>query len=138
MAAALNSTSADLGNVHRPDTDESTEQFLMFGYKVVPCSKRYRHDWSVCPFSHTGEMAARRDPSRYLPIFCYHSKQRLPCPRGEECPYSHNLFEYWLHPQRCARVSAAPQPYAAAEAAVKRQTPSQVNLQHTAGVLAAP
>ncbi|KAF6259880.1 hypothetical protein COO60DRAFT_1625932 [Scenedesmus sp. NREL 46B-D3] len=98
--AALNSTSADLGNVHRPDTDDSTEQFLMYGYKVVPCSKRYRHDWSVCPFSHTGEMAARRDPSRYLPIFCYHSKQRLPCPRGEECPYSHNLFEYWLHPQR--------------------------------------
>lgn len=34
-----------------------------------------RHDWSVCPFAHTGEMAARRDPSRYIPIFCFHSKQ---------------------------------------------------------------
>ena len=67
---------------------------------MIPCSKRYRHDWSVCPFAHTGEMAARRDPARHLPIFCYHSKQRLPCPRGEACEYAHNLFEYWLHPAR--------------------------------------
>jgi len=26
--------------------------------------------------------------------------QRLPCPRGEQCPHAHNLFEYWLHPAR--------------------------------------
>ncbi|KAI8471780.1 MAG: hypothetical protein J3K34DRAFT_520301 [Monoraphidium minutum] len=86
--------------VRAADEDDNTSRFLMQGYKVIPCSKRYRHDWSVCPFAHTGEMAARRDPKLYLPIFCYHSKQRLPCPRGEQCPHAHNLFEYWLHPAR--------------------------------------
>jgi hypothetical protein len=55
--------------------EASTESFLMYGYKVIPCSKRYRHDWSVCPFAHNGEMAARRDPRLYQPMFCYHSKQ---------------------------------------------------------------
>ncbi|KAI8467847.1 MAG: hypothetical protein J3K34DRAFT_523397 [Monoraphidium minutum] len=93
----------------RDPADEQTSSFLMHSYKVVPCSKRYRHDWSVCPFAHAGEMAARRDPKATLPYFCYHSKQaspppggscRLPCPRGEACPYAHNLFEYWLHPSR--------------------------------------
>ena len=48
---------------------------LAASLQVIPCSKRYRHDWSVCPFAHIGEMAARRDPKLYLPIFCYHSKQ---------------------------------------------------------------
>jgi hypothetical protein len=23
-----------------------------------------------------------------------HVMQRLPCPRGDSCPYAHNLFEY--------------------------------------------
>lgn len=22
------------------------------------------------------------------------------CPRGDVCPYAHNVFEYWLHPTR--------------------------------------
>lgn len=24
------------------------------------------------------------------------------CGRGEKCPYTHNVFEYWLHPVRSA------------------------------------
>jgi hypothetical protein len=50
--------------------------------QVIPCSKRYRHDWSVCPFAHNGEMAARRDPRLYQPMFCYHSKQVGAWPAG--------------------------------------------------------
>ncbi len=30
--------------------------------QVLPCSKRYCHDWTTCPFSHPGEKARRRDP----------------------------------------------------------------------------
>lgn len=26
--------------------------------------------------------------------------QSTPCPRGDGCPYAHNVFEYWLHPSR--------------------------------------
>lgn len=22
------------------------------------------------------------------------------CPRGDDCPYAHNVFEFWLHPTR--------------------------------------
>lgn len=59
---------------------ECTPEFHMLLPPVpslTPCcpARAHRHDWSVCPFAHTGEMAARRDPSRYIPIFCFHSKQ---------------------------------------------------------------
>ena len=26
------------------------------------------------------------------------------CARTDKCPYAHNVFEYWLHPTRCARA----------------------------------
>lgn len=26
--------------------------------------------------------------------------QARKCPRGDACPYAHNVFEYWLHPSR--------------------------------------
>ncbi len=26
--------------------------------------------------------------------------QARKCPRGDACPYAHNVFEYWLHPTR--------------------------------------
>ncbi|GBF97578.1 hypothetical protein Rsub_10179, partial [Raphidocelis subcapitata] len=57
-----------------PD-DDTIAEFLMHSYKVIPCNKRFRHDWSTCPFAHNGEMAARRDPTKTMPIFCWHSKQ---------------------------------------------------------------
>ena len=28
------------------------------------------------------------------------SVQARKCPRGDSCPYAHNVFEYWLHPSR--------------------------------------
>lgn len=72
----------------------------MFRYKILPCPRRHSHDWTSCPYAHSGESARRRDPSVYRPIPCPESKTGRPCPRGESCKYAHNDFEYWLHPTR--------------------------------------
>eukprot|EP00803_Ostreobium_quekettii_P009918 evm.model.scf_2922.1 EVM.evm.TU.scf_2922.1 scf_2922:13132-15957(+) len=79
-----------------------TDEFRMFCLKVLQCSKRYCHDWTTCPFAHPGEKARRRDPRkfRYTGIACPEMKQGVGCPRGERCPFAHNVFEYWLHPSR--------------------------------------
>eukprot|EP01026_Neomeris_dumetosa_P032751 TRINITY_DN2602_c0_g2_i1.p2 TRINITY_DN2602_c0_g2~~TRINITY_DN2602_c0_g2_i1.p2 ORF type:complete len:490 (-),score=44.83 TRINITY_DN2602_c0_g2_i1:2084-3553(-) len=78
------------------------EEFRMFAYKVVPCSKRYRHDWSACPYAHQGEKAKRRDPRlyQYVAIVCVDMKTTGQCARGDACPFCHNVFELWLHPTR--------------------------------------
>lgn len=41
-------------------------------FQVLPCCKRFVHDWSDCPFSHPGEKARRRDPKthNYTGIAC--------------------------------------------------------------------
>ncbi|WIA39515.1 hypothetical protein OEZ86_005607 [Tetradesmus obliquus] len=78
-----------------------SDEYLMQNYKVTPCTRKYPHDWAQCPCGHKGERASRRPLSiGYSAIGCNYAKQRLPCPRGEQCPYAHNLFEYYLHPQR--------------------------------------
>ena len=40
--------------------------------QVIPCTKRFVHDWTVCPFAHAGEKAVRRDPRvvNYTGIAC--------------------------------------------------------------------
>ena len=111
--------------------------------QVLPCSKRFCHDWTVCPYAHPGEKAKRRDPRvhSYTGIACPNMKkvsltftlqssacmyacmsskppytswhcrtsvltiqprsvQDQACVRGDNCPYAHNVFEYWLHPTR--------------------------------------
>ncbi|GMH32170.1 hypothetical protein BSKO_00004 [Bryopsis sp. KO-2023] len=79
-----------------------TDDFRVNSFKVVPCSKRFSHDWTTCPFAHPGEKARRRDPNqcKYAAIACIDMKNTNFCPRGEECPYAHNVFEYWMHPTR--------------------------------------
>jgi hypothetical protein len=39
---------------------------------VLPCSKRYVHDWTECPLAHPQEKARRRDPRThaYTGIAC--------------------------------------------------------------------
>ncbi|GFR41500.1 hypothetical protein Agub_g2194 [Astrephomene gubernaculifera] len=76
-----------------------TDEFRMYCFKVLPCSKRYVHDWTVCPFAHPGEKAKRRDPRvfTYTGVACPDMKK---CQRGDACPYAHNVFEYWMHPSR--------------------------------------
>ena len=70
--------------------------------KVIPCTKRFVHDWTICPFAHAGEKAVRRDPRihNYTGIACPDMKKTGNCIRSERCPYAHNVFEYWLHPTR--------------------------------------
>ncbi|GMH43877.1 hypothetical protein BSKO_11811 [Bryopsis sp. KO-2023] len=88
------------------DVDESrvykTDEFRMYCFKVLPCSKRFCHDWTKCPFAHPGEKARRRDPRvfHYVGIACPEMKTGKECPRTASCPFAHNVFEYWLHPCR--------------------------------------
>lgn len=44
------------------------------GTQVVPCPYTYRHNWTHCPFAHSGETARRRDPTA-----CAHAAEL--CPR---------------------------------------------------------
>lgn len=80
------------------------DDFLVYSYKVVPCDKTWRHDFSSCPFSHPGESSERRHPSTYLPFMCgstQHSTDlKEKCPFGTSCKYAHGHFELWLHPGR--------------------------------------
>lgn len=80
----------------------NSEDFMVNCFKVLPCFKKYRHDWWVCPYAHEGETAKRRDPKKfkYVGVACPDAKQGKVCPRGDECPCTHNVFEYWLHPTR--------------------------------------
>jgi hypothetical protein len=84
------------------DTTCSVDEFRMYYYKVIPCRKHYSHDWSDCPFAHAGEKAQRRCPRThiYTGLSCPDMKKNGECPRGDKCHFSHNSFEYWLHPSR--------------------------------------
>jgi hypothetical protein len=86
-----------------PTNDDSgTDNFRMFSYKVLPCAKRFGHDWTDCAYCHPGEKAQRRDPKKYsyIGVACPDMKKTGDCPRSDQCPYAHNVFEYWLHPTR--------------------------------------
>eukprot|EP00210_Caulerpa_lentillifera_P007173 g6863.t1 len=79
----------------------SSDDFRMYCFKVMPCSKHYTHDWTECPFAHPDEKATRRDPRlfTYVGIDCPNAKNEG-CPQGDQCPFAHNVFECWLHPSR--------------------------------------
>lgn len=107
--AAMRANSRDLGesegstysttDLTRPEY--STDDFRMFNFKVLRCSKRHAHDWRACPFAHPTENARRRDPRefKYCALACPDYKQGF-CIRGDVCPYAHGVFECWLHPSR--------------------------------------
>jgi hypothetical protein len=44
-------------------------------------------------------MAAPRE-LRQLRIRSHAPLQGRHCPQGDACPYAHNIYEYWLHPNR--------------------------------------
>ena len=107
MPRSLSNTN-DQSNSKDSETDSQnsaifeTDDFKIWCMKVIPCTKRFVHDWTVCPFAHTGEKAVRRDPRKftYTGIACPDMKGSGECIRGDACPYAHNVFEYWLHPTR--------------------------------------
>ncbi|BDA51497.1 probable zinc finger CCCH domain-containing protein 2 at N-terminal half [Coccomyxa sp. Obi] len=70
--------------------------------QVIPCSNSSCHEWSECPYVHKGEKEARRDPATFLytGVLCPYVKKNKACPRGDDCPFSHTVFELWLHPTR--------------------------------------
>ncbi len=79
----------------------AADGFRMFHFKVERCSKRFVHDWRSCPFAHPTENARRRDPRqfKYVPVPCPDYKRGI-CLRGDTCPYSHGVYECWLHPAK--------------------------------------
>lgn len=79
-----------------------TDEFRMKHFKIDKCPKLHAHDWTTCPLAHPGEKARRRNPEefKYAAIACIDMKNNGHCPRGDDCPYAHNVFEYWMHPTR--------------------------------------
>jgi hypothetical protein len=70
------------GSAQPPDgkaADElfASDEFRMYAFKILPCSKRTSHDWTTCPYVHPGEKARRRDPRMfsYLAVPCPDVKQ---------------------------------------------------------------
>ncbi|CAD7702705.1 unnamed protein product [Ostreobium quekettii] len=102
MQQAMTKAAKDREAAAGLDVLYASDEFRMYCFKVLPCSKHYSHDWTVCPFAHPGEKARRRDPRvfRYAGVECPHVKEGLKCPRGDLCPFAHNIFECWLHPTR--------------------------------------
>uniref|UniRef100_A0A7N0TIV0 C3H1-type domain-containing protein n=1 Tax=Kalanchoe fedtschenkoi TaxID=63787 RepID=A0A7N0TIV0_KALFE len=85
------------------DAYYSSDEFRMFGFKILPCPRTRSHDWTDCPLAHRGEKAQRRDPSvfNYMAIACPNFKANDgECPLGEACCFAHGIFEYWLHPAK--------------------------------------
>lgn len=79
--------------------DQSSDEFRMYKFKVVICTRDTSHDWTRCPFAHKGERARRRHPSRYCGETCVNYKKGY-CKNGLTCEFAHGLFESWLHPHR--------------------------------------
>lgn len=80
----------------------SSCDFYLWCFKVLPCSKRWSHEWTTCPFAHPGEKAKRRDPRthQYDCEMCPVVVKGEQCELGAACPHSHHVFESWLHPQK--------------------------------------
>ncbi|WIA44428.1 hypothetical protein OEZ86_007189 [Tetradesmus obliquus] len=78
-----------------------TDEFRLYCFKILPCSKRVPHNWQQCVFAHWGEKARRRDlrTHTYSSQLCPDAKREGGCPKGDACSMSHNIFEAWLHPE---------------------------------------
>lgn len=81
------------------NTIYTSDDFRMFSFKVRLCSRAYSHDWTECPFVHSGENARRRDPRKfhYSCVPCPDFRKGA-CRFGDACEYAHGIFESWLHP----------------------------------------
>ncbi|KAL2483337.1 Zinc finger CCCH domain-containing protein 2 [Forsythia ovata] len=89
-------------NVEDDDADPySSDRFRMYEFKVRKCTRSRSHDWTDCPFAHPGEKARRRDPRRYhySGTVCDEFRKGH-CSKGDNCEFSHGVFECWLHPMR--------------------------------------
>ncbi|KAF6261206.1 hypothetical protein COO60DRAFT_801690 [Scenedesmus sp. NREL 46B-D3] len=80
----------------------ASDEFMIYQFKVLPCTRKGAHSWTECAFTHSGEKAARRCPKSYIysAEACPDARKSGKCARGDMCPYSHGVFEQWLHPSR--------------------------------------
>lgn len=81
---------------------QAPDEFMIYTYKVQPCSRLDPHNWQDCPYTHVGEPNPRRDPKkyRYQAAACRSMKATKTCPQGDRCRWSHNVLECGLHPTR--------------------------------------
>ncbi|KAL3848827.1 hypothetical protein ACJIZ3_010709 [Penstemon smallii] len=90
-------------NVDSDDDSDpySSDHFRIYEFKVRKCTRSRSHDWTDCPFAHPGEKARRRDPRRfhYSGTVCSEFRKGH-CSKGDNCEFSHGVFECWLHPSR--------------------------------------
>ncbi|CAN8267603.1 unnamed protein product [Cochlearia groenlandica] len=84
------------------DDPYAGDHFRMYEFKIRRCNRSRSHDWTDCPFSHPGEKARRRDPLlyNYTGEVCPEFRHGGDCTRGDQCGFSHGVFECWLHPSR--------------------------------------
>ncbi|XP_072994911.1 zinc finger CCCH domain-containing protein 23-like [Typha latifolia] len=84
------------------DSNESSDAFRMYDFKVRLCGRERPHDWTDCAYAHPGEKARRRDLLRfhYAGAPCADFRRTGACERGEACELAHGVFESWLHPDR--------------------------------------
>eukprot|EP00887_Chlorella_sp_A99_P000688 scaffold5.g688.t1 len=78
----------------------ASDEFRMYTFKIQRCPRARPHDWTQCPFAHSGEKAKRRDPRKYSGTACPDFRKTGACRRSDACPFSHGVFECWLHPTR--------------------------------------
>ncbi|CAL9049913.1 zinc finger CCCH domain-containing protein 20-like [Musa acuminata AAA Group] len=78
------------------------DEFRMYEFKVRRCPRGRVHDWTECPYAHSGEKARRRDPRRfqYSGSPCPDFRRGGGCRLGDACDLAHGVFETWLHPAR--------------------------------------
>lgn len=81
---------------------KNSDNFMMYCYKVNQCPIPGSHEWSTCPYAHSGEHNVRRSPLlfQYSYLTCKEMKSTGSCARGSQCPFAHNMRESCLHPSR--------------------------------------
>lgn len=116
---------------------EAEAHFLMFKYKIEMCQNPYNHDWAACPYAHPKDRARRRDPLlvTYFSQPCPDKMQGHDCPKGDECPYTHSVAEYWLHPARFRTQYCKQGPSCCRRLCFFAHSPEELR---TAGAAAAP
>ncbi|KAJ4971007.1 hypothetical protein NE237_004106 [Protea cynaroides] len=75
------------------DDPYSSDDFLMYEFKVRRCMHSRSNDWTDCPFANPGEKARRKDPQRY-----HYSGNvctdfwRGGCHHGDACEFVHGVL----------------------------------------------
>ena len=77
------------------------------GYTGIACPamKKVRRLYTQLPSSPKYCMTSHNLLCANVSLLLSVCVQAGMCHRGDQCPYAHNVFEYWLHPTRYAGIS---------------------------------